>query len=33
MVMGGVTWRGESQEVAKHMANALFKMKDICILL
>jgi hypothetical protein len=30
--MGGVTWRGGSQKVAKHVAITLFKMEDACIL-
>jgi hypothetical protein len=31
MVMGGVFWRGGSQEVAKPMATAWLKMEDTCI--
>ncbi len=32
VLMGGVTWRGGSQKVAKHVAITLFKMEDACIL-
>jgi hypothetical protein len=31
MVMGGVFWKGGSQEVAKPMAIAQLKMEDTCI--
>ncbi len=31
MVMGGVSWKGGSGEVAKPMAIARLKMEDVCI--
>ncbi len=31
VVMGGVSWRGENQEIIKFMATAQFKMEDILI--
>jgi hypothetical protein len=32
MVMGGVSWKGGSQEIVKPTTITLLKMEDICIL-